>query len=281
MTSNLVSMEWLLEHLNDPHVRLVDCRFVLGQPNAGVQAYQTEHLPRAVYFDLERDLSAQVAEHGGRHPLPNVEELAAKLGQRGLGDEHLIVAYDDQGGAMASRFWWLLKYIGHDRVVALNGTFSAWKQEGHPTTAEVVPVSPTEFTAHSQSDLVVHMNEVRTKLGDGKTLLIDSREAVRYKGLQEPIDPVAGHIPGAVNHFWKDSLKADGTWKSADEQRERFQEVAPETEVIVYCGSGVTATPNILALQEAGYRNVKLYAGSWSDWCSHKENPIATSKEEG
>lgn len=281
MASNLVSMDWLLAHLHDPDVRVVDCRFVLGQPDAGVNAYKEDHLPGAVYFDLERDLSAPKAAHGGRHPLPDVELLAAKLGENGIGNGHHIVAYDDQGGAMASRFWWLLKYMGHEQVSVVNGSYSAWKAAGHPVTGVVAPVSKTEFAAHSQTDSLVHMNEVRTKLGDPGTVLIDSREAVRYQGLQEPIDPVAGHIPGAVNHFWKDSLKDDGTWKSADEQRERFADIDPDQEVIVYCGSGVTATPNILALHEAGHRNVKLYLGSWSDWCSYPENPIATSKEEG
>ncbi|TCP57614.1 thiosulfate/3-mercaptopyruvate sulfurtransferase [Tumebacillus sp. BK434] len=281
MASNLVSMDWLLAHLHDPEVRVVDCRFVLGQPDAGVSAYQQGHLPGAVYFDLERDLSAPKAEHGGRHPLPDAMLLAAKLGAQGIGNGHHIVAYDDQGGAMASRFWWLLKYLGHERVSVLNGSYTAWKAAGHPVTAEAAPVSKTEFIAHSQTDFLVHMNEVRTKLGDPGTVLIDSREAVRYQGLQEPIDPVAGHIPGAVNHFWKDSLQEDGTWKTADEQRERFADIDPDKEVIVYCGSGVTATPNILALQEAGHRKVRLYLGSWSDWCSYPENPIATSKEEG
>jgi thiosulfate/3-mercaptopyruvate sulfurtransferase len=281
MASNLVTIEWLSEHLDDPNVRIVDCRFVLGQPDAGAALYLADHLPGAVYFDLEQDLSAPKAEHGGRHPLPDISELANKLGKRGIGNEHHVIAYDDQGGAMAGRFWWLLRYMGHENVSVLNGSFSRWKAEGHRTTADIAPVLETTFTPHIQSDMLVHMNEVRTKLGDPNTILIDSREERRYLGLEEPIDPVAGHIPGAVNHFWKDSLREDGTFKSPEEQQERFREIKPGQEVIVYCGSGVTATPNILALQEAGVPNVKLYVGSWSDWCSYKENPIASSKEEG
>ncbi len=279
MTSNLVSFEWLSKRLDDKAVRLVDCRFVLGQPDVGASAYRAEHLPAAVYFDLERDLSAPIGEHGGRHPLPDLEELACKLGQHGIGNDDQIVAYDDQGGAMASRFWWLLKYMGHDKVAVLEGSFTAWKEAGLPTTSEIAPVSATSFTVQSQPDMLVQMEEVRTKLGNGETLLIDSREGVRYLGLQEPIDPVAGHIPGAVNHFWKESLNEDGTWKSAAEQKLRFQALDPERDVIVYCGSGVTACPNVLALHEAGHRKVKLYAGSWSDWVSYKENPIATGEE--
>jgi thiosulfate/3-mercaptopyruvate sulfurtransferase len=279
--SHLIQIDWLNQHLHDPQVRVVDCRFVLGNPDAGRTAYETEHLPGAVYFDLERDLSGPKAAHGGRHPLPDLEELAAKLGRAGIGADTKVVAYDDQGGAMASRLWWLLTYMGHDNAFVLNGTFAEWKAQGLPVTAEVPEFAPAIFPLQVRPELAVSMEEVKQKRAEEGVVLIDSREAARYRGEQEPIDPVAGHIPGALNSFWKDSLNEAGRWKSAEEQKARFEqmeEIAKAREIIVYCGSGVTACPNVLALREAGYENVKLYLGSWSDWCSYPDNPIAKAE---
>jgi thiosulfate/3-mercaptopyruvate sulfurtransferase len=276
--SHLIQIDWLNEHLEDPQVRVVDCRFVLGNPAAGQQAYAAGHLPGAVYFDLEQDLSAPKQAHGGRHPLPDLEALAAKLGRAGIGADTKVVAYDDQGGAMASRLWWLLTYMGHDNAFVLNGTYADWTAQGLATSQEVTEFARDSFPLNVRADLAVSMAEVQQKRTEEGVVLIDSREAMRYRGEQEPIDPVAGHIPGAVNSFWKDSLNEAGRWKSADEQKARFAEnddVAKAKEIIVYCGSGVTACPNVLALREAGYENVKLYLGSWSDWCSYQDNPIA------
>ncbi|MGZ4032297.1 MAG: sulfurtransferase [Tumebacillaceae bacterium] len=278
MQTHVVSLEWVAEHLNDPQVKLVDCRFVLGQPDAGSTAYAAGHLPGAVYFDLEKDLSAPKSAHGGRHPLPDIAAFAEKLGQAGIDQTSTVVAYDDQGGAMASRFWWLMQYVGHSSTVLMDGTFSQWQAQGQPVTTEVPHAEQVTFAPHVQEHLVVHVEDVKQRLGKAGTVLIDSREGKRYAGLEEAIDPVAGHIPGAVNHFWMEGLTADKTWKSAVEQKARFEDVNPADEVIVYCGSGVTACPNILALKQAGYENVKLYAGSWSDWCSYPDNPIATKK---
>lgn len=278
--SHLVNMDWLVEHLNDPEVRVVDCRFVLGQPHAGRESYLAAHLPRALYFDLELDLSAPVGKHGGRHPLPDITELADKLGAAGIGANTKVVAYDDQGGAMASRFWWLLQYLGHEETYVLDGGFTKWQASGHPVTDELPTPQATTFTPQPQAHLLVSIDELKTKIGQEGVTLIDSREAVRYRGEQEPIDPVAGHIPSAINHFWKDALQENGQWKPTEEQQARFQGLQPEQELIVYCGSGVTACPNILALRQAGYQNVRLYSGSWSDWVSYSDNPIATVKGE-
>lgn len=318
--SNIRSMEWVAERLgqkgSEPIV-IVDCRFVLGQPEAGRVAYEAGHLPGAIYMDLDRDLSAPVTEHGGRHPLPDWNMFAAKLGQAGISRDHAVVTYDDQGGAMASRFWWMLRYLGHQKVYVMDRGFSAWKAAGYPvetlgneTTPKtsvnslsdtLVHAKSTTFVATPQPHMVVSMAEVRAKLGNPQVSLIDSREHRRYLGLEEPIDKAAGHIPGARNAFWKESLTADGAWRSADELKSRFSSfrdqqqshvapphdlqqshVAPphdQQEIIVYCGSGVTACPNVLALEEAGFRNVRLYAGSWSDWISYTDNPIATGEE--
>ncbi|UUZ82308.1 sulfurtransferase [Paenibacillus sp. P26] len=206
-------------------------------------------------------------------------ELADKLGRAGIDSEKTVVAYDDQGGAMASRFWWSLKFLGHDRVYVLDGGYTRWKEAGYPVTDEPPLEHPTQFVPKVQSDMVVHIEQVKERMSRPGTVLIDSREDRRYEGVEEPIDPVAGHIPGAKQHFWKDSLKEDGSWKDADAQRRWFAGVQDAEEVIVYCGSGVTACPNVLALSEAGVPNVKLYAGSWSDWVSYPDNPVAKGRE--
>ncbi|WP_248929172.1 sulfurtransferase [Paenibacillus hamazuiensis] len=276
---HIVSQEWLFERGTDDHTVIVDCRFVLGNPDAGRRSYEEDHIPGAVYFDLEEDLSSPIKEHGGRHPLPDWDAFAKRLGEAGIGNESTVIAYDDQGGAMASRFWWMLKYLGHDRAYVLDGGYTKWKEAGYPVTEEPAAAHEASFIPHPQPHMLVGMEEVKQRIGRPETVLIDSRESKRYEGLEEPIDKVAGHIPGARNHFWKDSLNGQGGWKTAEEQRERFAGLPRDQEIIVYCGSGVTACPNVLALTEAGFTNVKLYAGSWSDWISYEENPIATGEK--
>lgn len=263
----------------EPDLVIVDCRFQLGQPESGRAAYEESHIPGAVYLDLEKDLSAPVGEHGGRHPLPDAATLTGTLSRVGIGNDVRVVAYDDQGGAMASRLWWLLKYLGHEQVYVLDEGFAAWVKAGYPVSSEQKVPIPSPFLATVQHNMLVEADEVRELLGSDRVTLIDSREAPRYRGEVEPIDRVAGHIPGAINRFWKDALDEGGAWKDEAGQAARFRDLPQDRELIVYCGSGVTACPNVLALQEAGYQKVRLYAGSWSDWISYSENPIATGDE--
>jgi len=277
---NIVSMKWVLARLYESDLVIADCRFWLGQPDRGRTAYEADHIPGAVYLDLERDLSAPVGEHGGRHPLPDIPALAERLGRAGIGNDTRVVAYDDQGGAMASRLWWLLKYLGHDNVYVMDEGYSAWKREGYPVSSERKAIVPSAFVPRVRAEMLADVSEVRSKLGRPGTVLVDSREAPRYRGETEPMDKVAGHIPGAVNKFWKGVLDEQGRFKPADAIADHFADLPRDKELIVYCGSGVTATPNVLALQEAGFQKVKLYAGSWSDWISYPENPIATGEEE-
>lgn len=279
MKKNIVTMGWLAEKFQDPHMVIVDCRFILGQSDAGRIAYEQEHVPGAVYAHLEQDLSGPVREHGGRHPLPDMGPFSQWLGQLGIDKDTSVIAYDDQGGAMASRFWWMLRFLGHERVFILETGFAQWKAAGYPTSTEISKPSAKHFTPSVKTGKLISVHDVRSKLGQPGIMLLDSREQPRYLGLQEPIDPVAGHIPGALNFFWKESLNANGLWKDAEEQSSRFEHLNKEDEIIVYCGSGVTACPNVLALQEAGFPNVKLYLGSWSDWVTYEENPIATGDE--
>nr|WP_042122739.1 sulfurtransferase [Paenibacillus senegalensis] len=279
MPSHLISLQEVYRQLEKPDVIVVDCRFVLGNPDAGKEAYLQGHIPGAIYMDLEKDLSGPVQEHGGRHPLPDLGRLSILLGESGIDDSTRVFAYDDQGGAMASRFWWLLRFLGHNRVYLMDEGYTRWQENGFPVSRESAKPSAKTFVPRVQSHLLASMHDVREKLDDPETVLIDSREHTRYLGEAEPIDPVAGHIPGALNYFWKESLDEQNRWKSGSELSERFAKLAKDSEIIVYCGSGVTACPNVLALMESGFDKVKLYAGSWSDWISYPENPVAQGEE--
>ncbi|PFE06283.1 sulfurtransferase [Bacillus cereus] len=271
----IVTVEWLRDHIEDEHVRIVDCRFDLANPNWGREQYEKEHIPHALYFDLNLDLSSSITEHGGRHPLPDIQDFAEKLSQAGIDEHTTVVAYDSQAGAMASRLWWLLTYVGHQKTYLLNGGFPAWKEQNLSITAEVPTIERKKFIPNVQDNMLVTMEDVKEKIRtNADVTLIDSREPRRYAGVEELVDPKAGHIPTAENYFWKDGITAEGQFKNKNEQEERFHHLNKEKETIVYCGSGVTACPNILALQTAGFRNVKLYAGSWSDWISYPENQI-------
>jgi thiosulfate/3-mercaptopyruvate sulfurtransferase len=277
--SNIVKPEWLLEHLQQPDIVIVDCRFMLGQPEQGRNEYGQDHIPGAFYVDLEKDVSGNEAIHGGRHPLPDLGAFSLMVSSLGIDASQKVIAYDDQGGAMASRLWWMLRFLGHQQVYVLDKGYSAWKAAGYPVTQEVPIAEPRVFSPKVNRHLLASHDEVKDKFEQPGTVLVDSREAKRYQGVEEPIDAVAGHIPGAKNYFWKEVLDDTGAWKSANEQEKHFQELHAADEIIVYCGSGVTACPNVLALTEAGFTNVKLYSGSWSDWVSYKENPVATWEE--
>ncbi|MEC0183140.1 sulfurtransferase [Paenibacillus peoriae] len=292
---SIVSKRWLLARLYEPDIIIADCRSLLGQAGAGRTQFNEDHIPGAIHFDLEEDLTAPLGEHGGRHPLPDVDTLAARLSRAGINAASRIIAYDDQGGMMASRFWWLLRYLGHEQVYVLDEGYSAWKEAKFPVTADQPVRIPSTFVANVQSQLATDIQEVReislqlsqTELnGKGSEgaprnplLLIDSREPRRYAGLEEPIDTKAGHIPGAVNYFWKEVLDEKDSFKNAKQLQKHFADLDPNAEIIVYCGSGVSACPNVLALNEAGFSKVRLYPGSWSDWISYEENPVATGEE--
>ncbi|WP_216829200.1 sulfurtransferase [Alkalihalobacterium elongatum] len=273
---NVVEMEWLLNHLEDPNVQIIDCRFQLGAPQQGFNNYLEDHIPGAFYFDLEKDLSGEVKKHGGRHPFPKVAELVAKFSTAGIDEKVTVVAYDDQGGPFASRFWWLLNYLGHSNVYVLNGSYSQWKEKGYAVTDKLPQVTPRNFLLNVKAHLLIDRNELikKVKSGNEDYILLDSREEKRYLGLEEPIDKIAGHIPTARHLFWKDSLNSNNQWKTVEEQRSRFGKLDKAKEVIVYCGSGVTACPNVLTLKEAEFPNVRLYLGSWSDWITYEDCPI-------
>jgi thiosulfate/3-mercaptopyruvate sulfurtransferase len=261
------SPDWVNARLDDPTLVVVDCRFSLADPAFGYEQYLQGHIPGAFYLDLNQDLSSPVQEHGGRHPLPDFERLAHKLSQMGIFSDTQVVAYDDSRFAFAARLWWLLRFMGHDRVAVLDGGFSAYQTAGYPIATDIPAPRSGNFSSQFWPEFQVTRQMVQQRAAE--TVLIDSREAERYRGEREPIDPVAGHIPGAVNYPWQQVTDESGKLRSPEVLQHYWAEVARHPEAIVYCGSGVTACVNLLAMAAAGLRNGKLYVGSWSDWCSY------------
>ncbi|MCR8657401.1 sulfurtransferase [Paenibacillus endoradicis] len=267
----------------DTKLVIVDVRYDLSDEDAGEIAYREGHIPQAHYANLSHDLSSgkRPDGEGGRHPLPDPQAVAQFFGSIGIATDSIVVAYDDQGGAMASRLRWLLQWIGFDgEVYVLEGGFKSWKEAGQAVSTDIPDrLEGFHLPVELNESILVDQQYVHSKIGAAGTVIIDSRDGARYRGEVEPLDKVAGHVPSAVNYFWQEGKNADGSWKNAEEQAERFAAIDKNDEVIVYCGSGVTATPNYFALQEAGYNNVKLYAGSWSDWSSNSDNPVAVGDE--
>lgn len=272
-TQPVVSAAWLYEHLNDPQVAIADCRFSLTDPEMGRQQYQTSHILGAYYLDLNRDLSSPVEQHGGRHPLPNPADLANKLSAMGINSQTLVVAYDDSRFAFAARLWWLLRYLGHNQVAVLDGGFKGWLKNSYPVTDAIPNRAPSQFVPQLQQQQVADIEAVKARKNRSEVVLVDSRESERYLGKQEPIDKIAGHIPGAVNYPWQEVSDAQGYLRE-DLQGSRWENINQAEEILVYCGSGVTACVNLLSLEMAGIHTGKLYAGSWSDWCSYEGSEI-------
>jgi thiosulfate/3-mercaptopyruvate sulfurtransferase len=250
-------------------IALIDCRFSLADPLLGQQQYKEGHIPGAYYLDLNQDLSSPVQSHGGRHPLPDSFVLASKLSRMGVTAETLVIAYDDSRFAFASRLWWLLKYMGHERIAVLDGGFAAYKALGLTTTSDIPAERAGAFIPQLKLDWVVDIHGVRQRQQQPNVKLIDSREGDRYRGEREPIDPVAGHIPGALNYPWQEVTDESGKLRSPSELQHHWADVSDAEEIVVYCGSGVTACVNLLALAAADLPIGRLYAGSWSDWCSY------------
>ncbi len=269
---NLVSIEWLSDHLYDDKLVIVDCQFELGNPESGHRSYLEGHIPGAVYADLEKDLSGDKGEHGGRHPLPDQEQLQRLVERLGIEQNSKVILYDSQYGTMASRLWFLLGFAGHKQRAVLNGGIEAWRGEGLKIETKVPRVQRSQYSISLDKSMIVSMSDVKQAHLNGRTI-IDSRAPERYAGEVEPIDQKAGHIPGAVNYFWRDNILENQIWK---DPRERVGENEHGQEPIVYCGSGVTACVNLLAFQEAGI-HAKLYPGSYSDWISYEDNEIETS----
>lgn len=279
MTSALISIDDLATELSNEELVVVDCRFSLKLPDEGLARYAEGHIPGARYAHLDRDLSGPVvAGCTGRHPLPDPAALARRFGEWGIDAKKRVVAYDDSVGAFAARFWWLSHWLGHASVAVLDGGYAAWTARGLPLETLVPTVTVTQFVPEIRSELVADANEVeRVRMRDDHRLL-DAREGVRFRGEEEPIDPVAGHIPGARSLPFMGHTEA-GHLRPAADIRASFAAVlghVPAENAIAYCGSGVTAAHLVLAAEHAGLGRVRLYPGSWSEWICDASRPVAT-----
>jgi thiosulfate/3-mercaptopyruvate sulfurtransferase len=277
-TSPLISAEALAEELGEPALHLFDCRFDLADPGAGARDFALAHLPGAVHVDLNRDLSAAVTPDTGRHPLPSSADFEARLRAWGLGAGGIAVAYDAGNGMYAARLWWMLRWLGHERALVLDGGFARWQSLGLPVNADTVSYPPGDFVAHPRSDLAVDAATVLAVATDAGCRVLDARAPERFRGTVEPLDAVAGHVPGAVNHPLTESLAADGRMREPDELRRSFEATlggVPPSHVVAMCGSGVTACHLLLAMEQAGLAGARLYPGSWSEWIRDPRRPIA------
>ena len=273
--NTLVSTEELAAH---PEWRVFDCRHDLARPELGEQQFLETHIPGARFAHLERDLSAPRTGNNGRHPLPEPKAFVSWLGKQGLQPADQVVCYDGSAGAMAARLWWMLRWVGHESVAVLDGGLAKWQQEGRPLTTDVPEVDPVAYPGHAKTSMVAYLSHVEKKLK--KAALLDARAPARYRGEQESIDPVAGRIPGAKNRFNNDNLSPEGIFKKPALLRAEFESVLSDrnpADVIHYCGSGVAACHNALAMEIAGLTGSRVYIGSWSEWSADPARPIARS----
>jgi thiosulfate/3-mercaptopyruvate sulfurtransferase len=275
----LVGAEELSGLLGEPRLRLVDCRFDLARPAEGRERYLDRHLPGALYADLNRDLSAPVTAASGRHPLPSPADFEARLRSWGMNDDSLVVAYDDGSGMYAARLWWMLRWVGHDDVAVLDGGLGRWLQLGLPVTDELPRPAAGNFTARPRTSMAVDAAAVHHASADPGARILDARAPERYRGEVEPIDAVAGHVPGARNHPFARSLRDDGRFLPPAALRAALGvslDGVPPERTIAMCGSGVTACHLLLALELAGLPGAQLYPGSWSEWSRDPSRPFRT-----
>jgi len=276
----LVDTETLARFLSDTDWVVFDCRHDLTAPERGRSEYAVSHIPGASFLHLDEDLSAPKTGRNGRHPLPDPDVLMEKLGRAGVDARKQVVAYDAQGGMVAARLWWLLRWLGHLPVAVLDGGWNQWIGEGRPQSSEIPRPQPTRFTGKPRG-IEVSAESVRSHLGNGKMLLLDAQAPDRYRGQNETIDPVGGRIPGAKNRYYRDNLDSSGRFKQPEVLKAEFGALLgarSPAEVVNYCGSGVSACHNLLAMEVAGLRGARLYPGSWSEWSADPSRPVASGE---
>ena len=283
--TTLISTETLASKLVDSSWLIADCRYNLKDEDWGRAQYLSGHIPGAVFVDLAHDLAGARTGTNGRHPLPSPETIATTFGHLGIGAGTQVVAYDQDAGPYASRLWWMLRYVGHDAVAVLDGGWAKWLREGRPARSCEEQRPAATFTPRLRPDMFVTVDEAATRLGNPGVLFVDARSPERFEGQPDPLDNVFGHIPGARNRFYKNNLAEDGTMRPPDALRADFTRVLGDRsadQAVMYCGSGITACENLLAMEYAGLRGAKLFAGSWSEWESDSKRPVEKgSTDEG
>jgi thiosulfate/3-mercaptopyruvate sulfurtransferase len=275
----IISVEELYRDIANSGLVIFDCRHELMNHEAGARAYAESHIPGARFAHSEKDLAGPKTGRNGRHPLPDPQVFMAWLGRNGVDDSRQIVTYDYATGSASARLWWMLRWVGHERVAVLDGGWEGWVKAGLPVTAETPRITPTTFPGQPRP-MWVGVEFVQAHLHDPSVMVLDARTPERFKGLAEPIDPVAGHIPGARNRLFKDNLAADGRFKPPAELAQAFTALLADArpdQVVHQCGSGLSACSNLLAMEIAGLSGSRLYPGSWSEWVSDPSRPIAAS----
>lgn len=280
--TTIIDTDILAQHIDAPAWRIMDCRFDLMDKEAGLRSYREAHIPNALYAHLEHDLSGPHAAITGRHPLPEAAQLAQRFCEWGIGAETQLVVYDGQNGALASRLWWLSRWLGHDRVAVLNGGLTAWCESNWPTSQSIPAITPTEFIPGVNDDLWVTTAVLQQLLANKEILLIDARDEARFRGEVEPLDKVAGHIPGAMNWPFETNLDTSGKFLTPEKLQANLPQKVTNSVINKFvhsCGSGVTACHNILAMEIMGLSGSRLYPGSWSEWITDPRRPIRTVKD--
>jgi thiosulfate/3-mercaptopyruvate sulfurtransferase len=278
----LIDASTLAKHVHDPDWVVIDCRFDLTNPGKGEELYREAHIPGARYAHLDRHLSGPKTGTNGRHPLPDAETLCKTFSALGISNGKQVVAYDADSAMYAARLWWMLRWMGHDAVAVLDGGLARWQREGHSVRGGVESSTPGHFKGSPRPGWRLTVDEVAALVGDPGRLLVDSRTPDRYRGIGETLDKVGGHIPGAANYFFQQNLAADKTFKDPDDLKTQWTPILEgrdPRDLVVYCGSGVTACHNLLALEHAGVQGVKIFPGSWSEWSADPTRPIATTED--
>ncbi len=282
MFTSLINASELQQLLPLKDLVIIDCRFALSDTNSGRKDYAMGHIPHAQYAHLDEDLSGPIIPGTtGRHPLPAIEDITQKISQWGISENTQVVVYDQDHGGRAARLWFLLKWLGHKKVAVLNGGWKNWINQGMPVSTNVPKVSPSIFLPRPNEDMIFSVAQIEQNLEQETHLIVDSRSAERYRGEHEPIDPIAGHIPNAISAPFAENLDSSGLFKSKEALSKRFSQLLkdyPANKTVFYCGSGVTACHNLLALNYIGIDQAKLYPGSWSEWITEIKRPIAITK---
>jgi thiosulfate/3-mercaptopyruvate sulfurtransferase len=281
MHTTLISTDVLASYLDNSSWLIADCRYNLKDEQWGHAQYLASHIPGAVFVSLAHDLAGPRTGSNGRHPLPAPDAMGATFGRLGIGDHIQVIAYDQDAGAYASRLWWMLRYMGHDAVAVLDGGFAKWMREGRPVRGGEEKRSADVFTPALRREMRLTVDDVMAHLGDPSVLLVDARSPERFEGQPDPLDNVPGHIPGARNRSYRHNISQEGTMRPAGELKAEFERVIGErspSEAVMYCGSGVTACHNLLAMEHAGLQGARLFAGSWSEWEADPKRPVEKTR---